>query len=231
MHSNILVWGRSYEEHRVNLAAHLQHFTEKGVTLKLSKSTFCMNEIHWFGRTFTPFGVRVDTKKTKVIIEQRRPQSLEDVRSFLMACQHIMPNLLLRLPSLSDIYEIYEELTAPLCNLLKKNTKFHCGSEEEQAYSNLIQVMSSTTTLRPYNPSKATYFVSDASPVGIQASLYQEEANYTSVPVDHTSRALTQQNQTTAPSKKRALPWHRKWGNSDTIYLEENSQAGVIMGH
>ena len=103
--------------------------------------------------------VGVDTKKSKANMEQGRPQSLKDVRSFLMACQY-NAKFAFDTPSLPDSYE---EITASLFNLLKKNAKLHWGSEEEQTYSKLIQVMSSAATLRPYNPSKATHFVSDAS--------------------------------------------------------------------
>ena len=55
--------------------------------------------------------------------------------------------------------------------------------------------MSSTTTLRPFDKDKATHFVSDASPAGISASIYQEEMNGSWVPVDHASRALSHAEQ------------------------------------
>ena len=53
IHDNLLVWGKNHTEHLANLSACLARCAEQGITLKLSKSSFCMNEIKWFGRTFT----------------------------------------------------------------------------------------------------------------------------------------------------------------------------------
>ena len=49
----------------------------------------------------------------------------------------------------------------------------------------------SSTYLVAYNPKRKTHLVTDASPCGIGASLYQENNQGMWVPVDHTSRALS----------------------------------------
>ena len=72
-------------------------------------------------------------------------------------------------------------------------------------------MISSTTTLRPFDMDKATHYVSDASPEGISASLYQEEKDGSWVPVDHASRALSQTEQ----RWKRQIDWEslaKSWG-------------------
>ena len=53
IHDNILVGGKDYEDHRRNLRATLERCKEKGITLKLMKSTFCWWELTWFGRNFS----------------------------------------------------------------------------------------------------------------------------------------------------------------------------------
>ena len=45
IHDNLLVWGRNEEEHRSNLENCLQRCKEKGISLKLSKSTIGMSRI------------------------------------------------------------------------------------------------------------------------------------------------------------------------------------------
>ena len=45
IHDNILVGGKDYEDHRRNLRATLERCKEKGITLKLKKSTFCRQEV------------------------------------------------------------------------------------------------------------------------------------------------------------------------------------------
>ena len=53
IHDNILVWGINEEDHLRNLADCLQRCDDKGISLKLGKSTFGMSSIKWFGRLFT----------------------------------------------------------------------------------------------------------------------------------------------------------------------------------
>ena len=72
-----------------------------------------------------------------------------------------------------------------------KDTIFNWTIVREQAYQTILRMMSDKTMLRPFSNDKTTHFVSDASPAGISASLYQEESEGSWVPVDHASRALS----------------------------------------
>ena len=56
-HDNLLVYGKDDEEHNKNMEGMLNRAKEKGVTLKLSKSTICESEVKWFGRVFSAAGV------------------------------------------------------------------------------------------------------------------------------------------------------------------------------
>ena len=53
IHDNILVYGENIQEHNKALRDTLTRAQEKGITLKLGKSTFCSPEVTWFGRLFT----------------------------------------------------------------------------------------------------------------------------------------------------------------------------------
>ena len=53
IHDNLLVFGENEDEHNRNMAAMLERAREKGVTLKLSKSTICAAEVKWFGRVYS----------------------------------------------------------------------------------------------------------------------------------------------------------------------------------
>ena len=85
----------------------------------------------------------------------------------------------------------YEETTAPLREMLVKGAIFLWDKRRERAYKSLMKMMSSKVTLRPFTFGLSTIFVSDADPKGIAASLYQVQNDKTWVPVDHISRALT----------------------------------------
>ena len=49
IHDNLLVYGGDTAERNKNMAAMLERAKEKGITLKLSKSTICEAEVKWFG--------------------------------------------------------------------------------------------------------------------------------------------------------------------------------------
>ena len=186
IHDNILVGGRNYEDHRRNLRATLERCKEKGITLKLKKSTFCRQEVTWFGRTFSATGVSADPNKITAIIEAGRPESTDDVRSLIQAAAYNARFMFDHGETSS-----YEETTAPLRELLAKGAIFSWDKRREGAYQTLMRMMSSEATLRPFTQGLPTMFVSDACPWGIAASLYQVLEDQSWVPVDHISRALT----------------------------------------
>ena len=188
IHDNILVFGATAEEHRNNLRATLERCREKGITLKLAKSTFGKTRVKWFGRVFSADGVSADPAKIKIIQTAGRPTTTDEVRSLIQAAAYNAKFTFDHKKGAS-----YEETTAPLRELLVKGARFKWDRRREEAYSHLMSIMSSTTTLRPYVMDRTTHFVSDASPEGIQASLYQELEDRSWVPVDHTSRALTEE--------------------------------------
>ena len=75
-----------------------------------------------------------------------------------------------------------------------------------------MRMMSSDPTLRPFCPDRATHFVSDASPKGIAASLYQSW-----VPVDHISRVLSKEEM----GWKSQIDWEslaKSWGMEQFRY-------------
>ena len=138
--------------------------------------------------------------------------SIKDVRSFLMACQYNAKFLF----DHPEVRETYEEVTAPLRALLKKNARFCWNAEQEQAYQKLLTLMESPATLRPYIPGHPTHYVADYSEIGIQSSIYQIQDGKTWVPIDHTSRALTPTERNYSPIERESLA--QSWGMDQFRY-------------
>ena len=85
--SMIMCW--SMEGPKKNMIrATLERAKEVGVTFKLSKSTFCQREVRWFRRVFSQTGVSADPDKITKIVMAGRPESFEDIRSFLQAASY-----------------------------------------------------------------------------------------------------------------------------------------------
>ena len=69
----------------------------------------------------------------------------------------------------------YEEVTAPLRRLLIKDAICRWDDESESSFQTLLRMMNSRTYLAPHDPKRKTHLVTDASPCGIAASLYQQD--------------------------------------------------------
>ena len=205
IHNNVLVYGSTLEEHNHNEEM-LQRAAERGITFKLSKSTFCQSKVRWFGRIFSATGMSgsADIGPAHHLCRQARIHRGD--KGFLQAAAY---NARYMFDNKED--KTYEVVTKPLRELLVKEATFVWTASREKAYQSLISMMSSTTTLRPFNMDKATNYVSDVSPEGISASLYQMEKDGSWMPVDHASRALSETEQ----RWKSQIDWEslaKSWG-------------------
>ena len=205
LHDNILIYGKDYEDHYGNLKQALERCAEKGIILKLSKSNFCLTRVKWFGRDFHSNGVTADPEKIKNIQEGGRPSNIEDVRSLLMACQYNAKFTFDNSLNLS-----YEEVTAPVRQLLKKGQRFTWAPGQERSYQQLIEILNDPATLQSYKPKRKIHVVADTSEIGTQCSIYQEKKHETVtaswVSVDHVSRDLTKREQDYSPIEREPRP-------------------------
>ena len=74
IHNNILVFGSNATDHNINLENCVKRAEETGVRLKLSKSTFLIPEVRWFGRIFSHTGISADSGKTSTNVEARHAE-------------------------------------------------------------------------------------------------------------------------------------------------------------
>ena len=107
-----------------------------------------------------------DPKKVEAIKTAGRPQNLDDVKSFLQACQFNAKFMI-------EADQAYAQLTLPLRQLTKRGAIFRWTPECERAYLDSNTAMETATALRPFDPTQETHLVTDASPSGIAASIFQ----------------------------------------------------------
>ena len=88
IHDNILIYGKTPEEHETNLSAYLDRIEAKGLTLHRSKCTFGRTFVSWFGYIFSASGMSADPSNIKAIATAGHPQTTDEVKSFLQACQY-----------------------------------------------------------------------------------------------------------------------------------------------
>ena len=84
------------------------------------------------------------------------------------------------------------ELSAPIRELLHKNTSWIWASPQEEAFSKIKEAICSVPTLALYNPNKPTLVCADASSFGLGGVLFQKHTDDSWRPVAFVSRSLTE---------------------------------------
>ena len=80
---DIIVHGRSTEEHNKRLQQVLERLKEKNLTLNAEKCKFHMTQLAFVGLVLTDKGNGPTEDKVGAIVDAREPQNASEVRSFL----------------------------------------------------------------------------------------------------------------------------------------------------
>ena len=80
---DILVAGKTEEEHDMNLQKCLEILKENNLTLNESKCTWKATEVMFYGHTISQEGIRPNISKVKAVKEFPSPRNPKEVSSFL----------------------------------------------------------------------------------------------------------------------------------------------------
>ena len=191
---DIVVTGRSEQEHLNNLQKTMDKLKASGLRLKLGKCQFFKDSITYLGHILDKEGVRPHLGKIEAITAMPEPQNQSELRSFLGMVQYydrFIPGLATNCAVLND--------------LLQKNSKWNWTSEHTGAIETVKTSLTSVDTLTHYDPSLPLSLACDASPVGIGAVIFHTFPGGKEKPVAYASRKLTAAEQNYAQIQKEAL--------------------------
>ena len=138
---DILLYGTTKEEHDNKLRAVLQRSRERGVTLNPDKLIYRTEAVSFFGNLITSEGVKPDPSKISAIMDMPSPENKAELQTLLGMVNY-----------LAKFSPRVSETMAPLRELLKKNTPFQWGAQQEKAFSEVKQACS--YKLRDFDPQK-----------------------------------------------------------------------------
>ena len=191
---DILVTGKTTEEHLQNLRAVLLRLQENGVTLRKDKCKFFLPEVEYLGFSVSKEGLKPTEAKVKAIKEAKAPKCLSELRSFIGIVNYysrFQPNLAHKM--------------APLYVLLKKSQKWKWTESQQRAFDKIKQELSAKVLLVHYDPQAELILTSDASPFGIGSVLQQRAHDGTVQPIAFVSRTLNQAEKNYAQIEREGL--------------------------
>ncbi|GBN58635.1 Transposon Ty3-G Gag-Pol polyprotein [Araneus ventricosus] len=80
---DILIASKSNQEHEIHLNLVLERLNTFGLRINISKSVFAVEEIEFLGYLITPQGSRPLPNKVQAIMNYKRPENIQDLRTFL----------------------------------------------------------------------------------------------------------------------------------------------------
>lgn len=177
---DILIFGKSKEEHDEALKAVLKRLNDNNLTINLNKCLFSQNKIKFFGHIFTSEGIYPDPDKIQSIINLSPPSNIHELRSFLGMLNYVgrfIPNL--------------AHNTDALRKLLQKNKQFVWTEEQQNSFICLKSHLTNITRNTYYDQKRRTHLHVDASPIGLGAVLSQINEDNKIETVAYGSRTLT----------------------------------------
>ena len=190
---DILVSGQNDQEHLTNLSAVLQKLASAGMKLKPDKCFFMLQEVEYLGHKISAKGLEPIPEKVRAIVEAPAPRNVSQLKSFLGMLNYygkFLPNL--------------STCLAPLYSLLQKKHHWSWVEKQHKAFEKAKALLTSSSVLTHYDPSKPLILACDASPYGIGAVLSHQVGD-DELPVAFASRSLAPAEKNYAQIDKEAL--------------------------
>ena len=176
---DILVTGKSTDEHLYNLETVLQRLEQAGLRLKREKCSFMLTSVEYLGYKISEKGLQPTDEKITAIKNAPVPKNVSQLKSFLGLINYYSTFL----PNLSHVL-------SPLYRLLQKTTPWSWGSEQQKCFEKARSMLTSNHVLVHFDPEKELILACDASPYGIGAVLSHRMPDGLDKPIAFASRSL-----------------------------------------
>ncbi|GBG81793.1 hypothetical protein CBR_g33973 [Chara braunii] len=187
---DILIFSRTVEEHVGHLDKVLSLLRQHRFKINREKCEFGRTRILYLGHEISAEGLKPDDAKVASIRDWPRPQSVTEMRSFLVMTGYYR-----------NFVKNYSIVATPLTDLTRLDTPWEWTNKFEAAFRYLKHALTHHEVLKLPDPDKPFLVTTDASQYGIGAILAHQEGKNLR-PVEYMSKKM--------PSQKLAKSTYEK---------------------
>ncbi|UYV78164.1 hypothetical protein LAZ67_16000346 [Cordylochernes scorpioides] len=190
---DVIIYSPDFPTHLKRLEAVFRCFRESNLRLNDKKCRFAFEELEILGYITGKHGIKPAEHNIKAVRNFPRPKKVKEVQSFLGMCSYYR-----------KFIKDFSKIADPLTNLIKKSVSFTWTERQEEAFQTLKTALLSPPILGHFNPNAPTYVHTDASNIGIGATLVQDIGGEEKV-ISYLSRTLSKAEQNYSTTEKECL--------------------------
>ncbi|UYV67068.1 K02A2.6-like [Cordylochernes scorpioides] len=190
---DVIIYSPDFPTHLKRLEAVFRCFRESNLRLNDKKCRFAFEELEILGYITSKYGIKPAEHNIKAVRNFPRPKKVKEVQSFLGMCSYYR-----------KFIKDFSKIADPLTNLIKKSVSFTWTERQEEAFQTLKTALLSPPILGHFNPNAPTYVHTDASNIGIGATLVQDIGGEEKV-ISYLSRTLSKAEQNYSTTEKECL--------------------------
>ena len=177
---DIIVLGKTFDDHLLNLAAVFDRLRDAGLKLKPSKCAFFRRQVQYLGHVISREGVAADPTKIEKVANWPTPTSTREVQQFLGFASYYR-----------RFIRDFAQIAKPLHRLTERGSSFRWNDDCQVAFDTLRKLLTSAPVLA-YPDFDCKFILDmDASDSGIGAVLSQINSEGHECVIAYGSRLLT----------------------------------------
>ena len=192
------IYSRDFNGHLMHLRDVFDRLRQAGLRLNPEKCKFISSELIFLGHVIDQQGIRTDPEKVEKVKNFPIPKTLTQLRSFLGLASYYR-----------KFIKGFSGIAGPLNKLLKKNVIFHWTVQQQQAFEDLKNRLTSSLILIYPDWTKEFVLFTDASTFALGAVLAQKDHKNQDRVVAYASRSLlpAEKNYTATELECLAAVW------------------------
>ena len=222
---DVLVIGKSFSEHLLNLRKVFERFHEANLKLKPEKCCLASDEVLYLGYVVSRNGILADPIKAESVKNFPQPNDLKSLQSFLGLASYYR-----------RFIQKFSRVAGPLYELTRKDVEFLWKPIHDEVFCQLKQLLINAPVLAFPDFTKGFILETDASGVGLCAILAQGDKDGIIHPIAYASRALQQYEKNYAVTELEALGivWaikhfhHYLYGHHSEVYTDHEPLIALL---